>query len=184
MRAKRVRKAYFARTAHRRVHRPVRSHFLSVAAIELLLMALRPSDWPPHFQGAWIILKSELEVPDDLARYIALKCISAAYVAATALRAEKGRPTTKEAQVVITNYVMKVAKIWSEAGLKSSRAIRSKFHRFAELILVAITAPWSLQHELRELPAESQPWKTMQNAGYQWMVRDDHVRKAFRQTGP
>jgi hypothetical protein len=190
MRAKRVTKAYSSRTARPRVRRRGRGDFLSIAAIELLLIALRPRDWPPHFLGAWIILKCELELADNVAQSIVLKAISAADVAASALAADKRRATDKEVQTLIANYVVKLADIWSQAGLEFSRAdfnlndaFRSKFRRFAELILVAITAPWSLQQELRELPAERQPWKTVQNSDYRWLVKDQYIQAALRQTG-
>jgi hypothetical protein len=107
--------------------------------------------------------------------------------AAIALTADQKPLTNRHVQVLITRYVANLAHIWRQAELEPSRGIsylneayRSKFHRFAELILVEISAPWSLQHELRDLPEEHEPWKAMQDADYQWVVSDYHVRSVLR----
>ncbi len=81
-----------------------------------------------------------------------------------------------------------LAEIWQQAGLTPSRAIaylddsyRSRFHRFAELILTAMAAPWALQHNRRNWSDEREPWKAMQRADYHWLVSDDYVRGVLRQ---
>lgn len=108
--------------------------------------------------------------------------------AAAALNGCEQPKESKHVQVLIVRYVVRVAELWLGAGLKPSRAVsssnkasRSKFHRFAELIVVLTAAPWSLEHERRHSPEKSELWKTMQRPGYQWILSDDHVRRALRQ---
>jgi hypothetical protein len=108
--------------------------------------------------------------------------------AAAALNGAEQPAASKHVQVLIIRYVLRVAEIWLGAGLKPSRAVsssskayRSKFHRFAELTVVGTAAPWSLEHKRRHSSEKSQSWKAMRRPEYQWIVSDDHVRRALRQ---
>ena len=107
---------------------------------------------------------------------------------ATAIDGEKRRKLSAYSRKLVTHYVGELAEIWQQAGLKPSRAIaylddsyRSRFHRFAELILTAMAAPWALQHNRRNWSNEREPSKAMQRADYHWLVSDDYVRGVLRQ---
>jgi hypothetical protein len=102
---------------------------------------------------------------------------------------------------LITDYVAAVARVWLQNGLKPARGAhpskehyRAKFHRFVDLLLTAVVEPWSKRHdgnfekmaaELRQLHAELP--KDIQKiaspaprrSDVQWLVTDDHVKKAL-----
>jgi hypothetical protein len=146
-----------------------------------------------HFDALGIKLRGKVEgsITDLVANSTMEHPVRAADVfdtIATALDGEKIPKMSSQSRKLITTYVAGLAEIWQQAGLKPSRAIaylddtyRSKFHRFAELILTAMAAPWALQYDLRKLPDEREPWKAMQRVGHHWLVSDDHVREALRQ---
>jgi hypothetical protein len=117
---------------------------------------------------------------------------------------EKGPPDgmSAEASDLIVTYVLAVARRWQQNGLHPSRAThpknrkyRSRFHRFVEFVLTAVTEPGSHRHSpgidevARQLwanrarvPAEmrSKISKELRREDREWLVSEDHVRKALR----
>jgi hypothetical protein len=107
-----------------------------------------------------------------------------------------------EASDLIVAYVLAVARRWQQNGLHPSRAThpenpkyRSRFHRFVEFVLTAVTEPGSHRHSpgidevARQLwanrarvPAEmrSKISKELRREDREWLVSEDHVRKALR----
>ena len=103
---------------------------------------------------------------------------------------------------LIVVYVAAVAVLWRKHGLTPSRATRrgdpkyrSRFHRFADLILTAMTEPGSRRHDgnddqiahglrlaHRQLPIELRHLLSpaLGRADVKWLVSEDHVRKALR----
>ena len=101
-----------------------------------------------------------------------------------------------EAADLIINYVAAVATIWRANDLRPSRANpdKSKFHRFVELVLTAITEPGSNRHTADRdeiarrirvnhgrLPAEirSTIGKGLRREDCEWLVSEDHIRKVL-----
>jgi hypothetical protein len=106
---------------------------------------------------------------------------------------------------IIVDYVAKVAKVWLGAGLKPSRArhkydpnYTSRFHRFVDLVLTAVTEPWVQRHlvsagEVRQqarvaharLPVSLRRVASAapKQADIMWLVSDDHIKKALQKTG-
>jgi len=102
-----------------------------------------------------------------------------------------------------TDYVTNVARIWRQHGLRPSRAThpsnaayRSKFHRFVDLVLMSVVDPWSKRHDgnqaetltkLRKVRAElpgdirrlARP--AQRRSDVEWLVSEDHVKKALAQ---
>lgn len=81
--------------------------------------------------------------PEQLA-----KAIDVFTTMTTALGHAKVEKLSKQSNKSIKRYVSEIAVIWRHAGLKPSRAVgflnaeyRTKFHRFAELVLGAMVAP-------------------------------------------
>ena len=105
---------------------------------------------------------------------------------ADVLENEKTSKLNTKSRDLRTRYVAGLKKIWLAAELKPGRAIaflddsyRSKFHRFAELIYVAMAAPWALRHEDRNSQVEAQPWLALGRTDYEWQISDDHVRNGL-----
>jgi hypothetical protein len=114
------------------------------------------------------------------------------------------RPTGARADVsdLIVRYVAVVATLWRKAGLRPTRATRrwdpkykSRFHRFVELVLTAMTEPSSRRHDDNihliahkvwtahtRLPPESRRLVSprLRRADVEWLVSEDHVKKAMR----
>jgi len=114
------------------------------------------------------------------------------------------RTTHPNAQIydLIIEYVAEVATFWRQAGLRPTRAIRvedplyrSKFHRFVDLVLTAMTEPWVRRHivnaddtrrQIRlvhsKLPHEARRIVSAapRRADVNWLVSDDNVKKALR----
>ena len=104
---------------------------------------------------------------------------------------------------LITRYVTAVAAIWQQAGLRPSRvtksldpADKSKFHRFAELVLTEMLEPWAGRHrrdlETRRqqiqrahaaLPIEIRPWvsSALKRADCEWLISDECVKRVIAQ---
>jgi hypothetical protein len=102
---------------------------------------------------------------------------------------------------LITDYVEAVVRIWQQHGLRAGRAThewdstyRSKFHRFADLVLTSAVDPWSKRHDsdqaerlarLRkahaELPEDIRQSirATPPRSDVEWLVSEDHVKKAL-----
>jgi hypothetical protein len=109
-----------------------------------------------------------------------------------------------EIATLIIDYVADVASLWREAGIKPSRArnpedlkYKSSFHKFLELVITAILEPWTLRHdggleeraqEIRrrhaELPHDfrSIASPSLRRSDVEWIVSDDHLRKALART--
>jgi hypothetical protein len=103
---------------------------------------------------------------------------------------------------LIVAYVEAVTALWRQIGLRPSRATdstdpkyRSKFHRFVELVLTAMTEPGSNRHNDNidqiarrtwethaQLPAEIRPriGRGLRREDLEWLVSEDNVRKAIR----
>lgn len=101
---------------------------------------------------------------------------SAATVFATmadALGSDKTEKLSAQSSRAITSYVADLAEIWRRAGQKPSRVIifsmefRSKFHRFADLVLTAMADPRADSRQ--ELVSSRQE-----------LVSDDDVKAALR----
>lgn len=72
---------------------------------------------------------------------------------ASALKVNPVRKTDLKVSKLICDYVSETASIWRVAGLNPGRAFdpadatyKSKFHRFADLILTALAEPWTQRH--------------------------------------
>jgi hypothetical protein len=109
-----------------------------------------------------------------------------------------------EIATLIIDYVASVANCWRDAGIKPTRArhpedptYKSRFHRFVELVITAILEPWTLRHDggleecaqaiwLRhaELPDDfrSIASPSLRRSDVEWIVSDDHLRKALART--
>jgi hypothetical protein len=109
------------------------------------------------------------------------------------------RPTTR-CCALIRDYVYEVGAVWCRAGLWPGRAAdhmdptyKSRFHRFAELVLTEVVEPNARRHldcsealrqEIRKahtrLPAEIRP--SVSSAGrrmdYEWLITDRDVKHA------
>jgi hypothetical protein len=114
------------------------------------------------------------------------------------------KTTHPNAQIfdLIVDYVAEIATIWRQAGLRPSRArhpedptYRSKFHRFVDLVLTAMTEPWARRHIVNaddtrrqarlvhsRLPDENRRIASAapRRADANWLVSDDNVKKALR----
>src|SRR3984893_8184077 len=108
---------------------------------------------------------------------------------------------TADAGNLITDYVVAVAALWRENKLPVTRATRprntkykSRFHCFAEFVLTAVAEPGSNRHSryiddiarrLRDnharLPAKIRQefGKTLRREDREWLVSEDHLRKAL-----
>jgi hypothetical protein len=120
-----------------------------------------------------------------------------------ALKSENGAKTSTQIGHLIVSYVAKLAAIWRRADLEPTRARRyldlnptiysSKFHEFAELVLLAMTGPRagycgkSRPHNAitgARDPAMSngtRPWIEASRKGekYKWLVSDNHLKRAL-----
>ena len=114
------------------------------------------------------------------------------------------RPSDARADVsdLIVCYVAVVAVLWREVGLRPTRATRrwdpkykSRFHRFVELVLTAMTEPSSRRHDENidliakkiraahgQLLSEVRPFVSprLRRSDVEWLVSEDHVKKALR----
>jgi hypothetical protein len=121
-----------------------------------------------------------------------------------ALASNEKDKISRSAAGLITDYVTAIAKIWRRHGLRPARArdpenaaYRSKFHRFADLVLTSLVDPWSKRHEgdqaerlerLRETHAKlakdirKSVRPTPRRSDVEWLVSEDHLRRAFRGT--
>jgi hypothetical protein len=122
-----------------------------------------------------------------------------ALAAATASRSTGARADVSD---LIVRYVAVVAMLWRELGLRPTRATRrwdpkykSRFHRFVELVLTAMTEPSSRRHDENidliaqkiraahtRLPPELRRFASprLRRADVEWLVSEDHVKKALR----
>jgi hypothetical protein len=114
---------------------------------------------------------------------------------------------SRESSDLIVDYVAKVGALWRNNNLSPSRAshranpkYRSRFHRFVELVLTAVTEPDSNRHtaNVAEMTAISQRIRvthtllppeerskigqSLRRVDREWLVSDDHIRKALRST--
>lgn len=102
---------------------------------------------------------------------------------------------------IITDYVEALVAIWQRHGLRPGRATRrwdsnyrSKFHRFADLVLTSVVEPWSRRHDadqveqlarLREAHAElPKDIRGAVRAGLrrtdaEWLVSENHIKEAL-----
>ena len=96
---------------------------------------------------------------------------------------------------LVTDYVAIVIRIWKQHGLKPVRSRPSKFHRFVDLVLTAADEPRSKRHAVsfndilveqrefyRSLPKDIRRLTRAapRRSDIQWLVTDDHVKKAIR----
>jgi hypothetical protein len=99
-------------------------------------------------------------------------------------------------------YVEAVAALWRQVGLRPSRAThssnpkyKSKFHRFVDLVLTAMTEPWSNRHNPSIDQIAQRTWEAhaqfppefrlgisspLRRVDWEWQVSEDHVRKALK----
>jgi hypothetical protein len=111
-----------------------------------------------------------------------------------------------ETSDLIIDCVAAVATLWRENELRPTRAYhpenpkyKSKFHRFVELVLTAVSEPGSNRHTadmdeiLRRMRAHharlqaemrSKIGKGLKREDREWLVSDDHVRKALARRKP
>ena len=108
--------------------------------------------------------------------------------------------TASEISDLLVEYVRQVGEAWKASGLKPSRArnasdpkYTSRFHEFCDLVLTALIDPWTLRHDknraqvrqrIRASHLKGPPeWrKQVSNSlplrGHQWLVSDDHLKRA------
>lgn len=72
---------------------------------------------------------------------------------ASVLDSDRTTNANPEIHGLIVEYVAEVATLWRQVGLRPSRATRqensgyrSRFHRFVDLVLTAMTEPWMQRH--------------------------------------
>jgi hypothetical protein len=116
---------------------------------------------------------------------------------------DNAKSSSTEINRDIVDYVAEVAIVWSDSGLRPARAAhpsdptyKARFHRFLDLVLTAMTDPWSMRHDpelelektrkkIREayddLPEEyrniSSP--ALSRRDVEWLVSDDHLKKGL-----
>jgi hypothetical protein len=103
----------------------------------------------------------------------------------------------------IADYVAEVAIVWSSSGLKPGRArdhsdpaYKARFHRFLDLVLTAMTEPWSMRHDgefelektIKKRRDEHAKWgkehqdisnPALDRRDHEWLVSDDHLKKGL-----
>jgi hypothetical protein len=111
----------------------------------------------------------------------------------------------RDSSDLIRDYVSSVAVLWRDNGLSAGRAYhydnrqyRSRFHRFVELVLTAVTEPGSNRHtadldEIRRqiyknlarfpLEVRANVDKGPRREDREWLVSEDHIRKALKALG-
>ena len=121
---------------------------------------------------------------------------------ASPLGSDQGTRPNAQIYDLIVEYVAEIATFWRQAGLRPSRATRledptyrSNFHRFADLVLTAMTEPWVRRHLINlddtrrqirlvhsRLPDEARRIASPapRRADVNWLVSEDHVKKALR----
>jgi hypothetical protein len=121
---------------------------------------------------------------------------------AAAVAADRSADGRADVGDLIVRHVAIVATLWRKAGLRPTRATRrwdpkykSRFHRFVELVLTAMTEPSSRRHhenielialQIRaahgRLPSELRRFVSpgLRRADVEWLVSEDHVKKALR----
>jgi hypothetical protein len=183
-------------------------------------------DWPKNLRSAGAILCDELRLPSAAALEIIVDSVAAAHHCTRAqseqlkkieerrtgqicnanVEHSGGRTETLSSQSAksLTDYCCALAVIWRGAGLKPTRArhpynpaYRSRFHRFADLILTEMMEPWALRHdenldELRDkirrrhaqLPEALRPLVSsgLRRADNEWLISEDHVRRAIQRS--
>jgi hypothetical protein len=181
-------------------------------------------DWPRHLRSAWAILCDELQLPSAAALAVIVDSVAAAHHCTRAqseqLRKIENRRSSQicnpkaehrdgddetlssQSAKFLTDYCFALGAIWRGVGLKPSRArnplnpkYRSRFHRFAELILTEMMEPWTLRHddnldELRDkirrrhaqLPEALRRSVSLglRRADTEWLISEDHVRRAIQ----
>jgi hypothetical protein len=121
---------------------------------------------------------------------------------ARALRHRKSAKLNSQIHTLIVDYVAVVADVWRHAGLRPSRAghvedptYKSKFHRFADLVLTAIIEPGARRHDVNlqdlrqrtrlahaKLPPEVRRIVSpaLRRADVEWLISSNHIDKALR----
>jgi hypothetical protein len=119
---------------------------------------------------------------------------------ATALSTPHPDNTASEISDLLVEYVRQVGEAWKAYGLKPSRAgnasnpkYTSRFHEFCDSVLTALIDPWALRHnenldQVRQrirashlkLPPEwrKQVSNSLPLRDHQWLVSDDHLKRA------
>jgi hypothetical protein len=110
-------------------------------------------------------------------------------------------PDNKASQIsdLLVEYVRQVGEVWKAYGLKPSRArnasdpkYTSRFHEFCHSVLTALIDPRALRHDenldqvrqrIRESHSKLPEWrKQVSNSlplrDHQWLVSDDHLKRA------
>ena len=124
--------------------------------------------------------------------------IDAALISETIAKALKGGKEdgiSTSVHDLVTDYVRDVLHIWQQHGLRPVRSRPSTFHRFVDLVLTAAYEPWSKRHDVRldeildevrqfhrSLPEDTRKLirAAPRRSDIQWLVTDDHVKKAIR----
>lgn len=121
---------------------------------------------------------------------------------ATALKCKQSAKLNSQIHTLIVDYVAAVADLWRRSGLRPSRArhpadpsYKSKFHRFVDLVLTEMVEPWArrydgsldsvrrqtrLAHEKLRPEFRSIVSPALRGADVEWLVSDDHLKKALR----
>ena len=121
---------------------------------------------------------------------------------ASAIDADPPDGVRADVSDLIVPYVAVVARLWRQFDLYPSRATRrgdpkykSRFHRFVELVLTAMTEPGSNRHnqnidEIAEqtraahaqlpLQIRAKISCALKREDVEWFVSEDHIRKAMR----
>jgi hypothetical protein len=119
-----------------------------------------------------------------------------------AITTDRAADASPDVSGLIVRFVVIIATLWREVGLHPTRATRrwdpkykSRFHRFVELVLTAVTEPSSRRHDDNidqianesrvvhgRLPSELRRFVSprLRRADIEWLVSDDHVKKALR----
>lgn len=131
------------------------------------------------------------------------KSVKAHMVFEALTAALESKPTSEnDPSVLIAGYVQALTRIWKAAGLNPARArnpanpaYKSKFHRFADLVLTAVAEPWSRRHDSdrdqiqkmanrarMKLPKEyRQISAAFSQSDTAWLVSEHILRKGLRQ---
>jgi len=119
---------------------------------------------------------------------------------ATVLGRENTRQLNMRSRGTRTCYVSRLAEVWRQGGLRASRAThpenplyKSRFHRYAELVLTAMAEPWAKRHngnafldtlrrDIRrahaKLPGDVRAGvsATLRRPDQEWLIADEYLK--------
>jgi hypothetical protein len=122
---------------------------------------------------------------------------------AAVLRRENSSRLNMHSRSTRKGYISQLAEVWRQGGLQPSRAIhpenpryKSRFHRYAELVLTTMAEPWAKRHNgdvvldtLRmdiwrahaNLPGDIRPGvsATLRRSDHEWLIADEYLKASI-----